>query len=229
MDAPSSDDTPTPAPGDPLSPPVPPSGFEPQSAPVSPSSFAPQASTVPPSWAARGSAFAPPWPEVSPAPLPPVAFEPPPSGSAIPPGAPGGWISGPGRASSWRAARTETRRRTFWLIMLTIVLVPVVVVLIALALAGREVGVIASISDDTDGLITRASINTVGGRVQWELFAAPGLGEADGTRLACDVVRPVFSRHGIRDAEFYVLDRAGDVIGSWRTFCGAPEPDVPAA
>ncbi len=155
---------------------------------------------------------------------------PPPHVASGPPlGAPGAWIPGPGRATSWRASRTETRRRTFWLVVLTIVLVPVVAVLIALALAGREVGVIASISDDTDGQITRASINTVGGRVQWELFAAPGLGEADGTRLVCDVVRPVFSSHGIPDAEFYVVDRAGDVIGSWRTFCGTPEPEVPAA
>jgi hypothetical protein len=31
------------------------------------------------------------------------------------------------------------------------------------------------------------------------------------------------------DAELYVLDRAGDVIGSWQTSCGSPKPVVPAA
>jgi hypothetical protein len=218
MDAPSSDDAPTSPPEGPLSSTVPPSS------PVPASSFAPPSSPVPPSGLAPPSS-----------PVPASSFSPatayPPSAGFVPQPsfAPGAWGPGAGKASAWRASRTETRRRTFWLMILVIVLVPVVAVLVALAFAGREVGVIASISDDTDGQITRASVNTVGGRVQWELFAAQGLGQADGTRLACDVVRPVFSRHGLRDAEFYVLDRAGDVIGSWRTFCGAPEPVVPAA
>ena len=110
-----------------------------------------------------------------------------------------------------------------------IVLVPVAAVLVALLLAGREVGTIASFSDDTDGQITHASVRSIGGHMQWELFAAPDFDEADGARLACEVVRPVFARHGINGAEFNVIDQAGDVIGSWHTSCAPPKPVVPAA
>jgi len=136
---------------------------------------------------------------------------------------------GSGRPSGWRASRTETRRRSFWLGCLTVVLVPVLLVIVVLVFAGSEVVAIASFPGDTGGQITNVSVRTINGRTQWELFAAPGLDLADGARLACDVVRPVFVRHGIRDAEFYVLNRAGDVIGSWQTSCDAPRPVGPSA
>jgi hypothetical protein len=107
--------------------------------------------------------------------------------------------------------------------------VPVLVVLVALVLVWKEVGAIVGFPDDTDGQITHVYINTIGGHMRWELFAAPGLDLEDGARLACDVVRPVFVRRGIRDVEFYVLNEAGNVIGSWQTRCEAPEPVWPTA
>jgi hypothetical protein len=138
-------------------------------------------------------------------------------------------VAGSKGPSHWRAARTETRRRTFWLGCLAIVLAPVLLVIVVLEFVGSEVGAIASFPGDTGGQITVANIRTVDGHTRWELLAAPGLGPADGARLACDVVPSVFIRHGIRNAEFYVLDQAGDVIGSWQTRCEGPGIPVPAA
>ncbi len=159
---------------------------------------------------------------------PPEPVGPPPS-PELPPAASAWQAPGSGRPSRWRPSRTETRRRSFWLGCLILILVPVVVVVAVLVFAGGEVSAIASFPSDTGGQITNVSVRTINGRTQWELFAAPGLDQADGARLACDVVRPVFVRHGIRDVEFYVLNRAGDVIASWQTSCEAPQPVAPAA
>jgi hypothetical protein len=153
-----------------------------------------------------------------------------PSPSPELPPAPSAWQAlGSGRPSRWRPSRTETRRHSFWLGCLILILVPVVVVVAVLVFAGSEVSAITSFPGDTGGQITNVSVRTINGRLQWELFAAPGLDRADGTRLACDVVRPVFVRHGIRDAEFYVFNGAGDVIASWQTSCEAPKPVATAA
>ena len=160
--------------------------------------------------------------------LPPGHQGPPPS--ALQPPAGSSWQApGSGRPSSWRAARTETRRRSFWLACLVVILVPVLLVLAVLVFAGKEVGAIVSFPGETGGQITTANIRTIAGRTRWELFAAPGLDLADGARLACDVVRPVFVRRGILNPEFYVLNRAGDVISSWQTPCGAPKATGPLA
>ena len=110
-----------------------------------------------------------------------------------------------------------------------VIVVPLLLVAVVLVSFGNEVGTMASVPGETGGQITSVSATTVNGRTQWELFAAPGLDVRDGARLACDVVRPILVRHGLRDAEFYVLNRAGDVIGSWQTPCGAPRPSAPSA
>ena len=125
--------------------------------------------------------------------------------------------------------RTETRRRTFWLGCLAIILVPVLLVAVGLIYLGRDLGLVAAFATESDGQVSYANVRTVGGQTRWELYAAPGLDLADGPRLACDVVRPIFARHGASVPEFYVLNRAGDVIASWRTPCGPPQPSGPSA
>jgi hypothetical protein len=165
----------------------------------------------------------------SPDAAPPPEHEGAPPSPVLPPATSTWQAPGTGRPSRWRPSRTETRRRTFWLGCLTVILVLVLLVIAVLVLAGSEVGAIASFPGDTGGQITNVSVHTINGRTQWELFAAPGLDQADGAWLACDVVPPVFVRHGIRDPEFYVLNRAGDVIGSWQTSCDAPKPVGPSA
>jgi hypothetical protein len=166
--------------------------------------------------------------DAAPPPGPPGPFDtPPPHASspeeaALPP-------AGPAARSGWQLGRTEPRRRTFWLGCLAIILVPVVLVAAILLLVRNEVGTIVDFAGDTGGQITSVDVHQVEGRLQWELYAAPGLGPRDGPQLACDVVRPVFRRHGVANAEFYVLDRAGDVIASWQTPCTPVQPAGPVS
>jgi hypothetical protein len=50
--------------------------------------------------------------------------------------------------------------------------------------------------------------------------AARGIDAADGPRLACEVIEPTLEGTDLEDADWVLVNRAGDVIASDETDCG---------
>jgi len=129
--------------------------------------------------------------------------------------------------ASW-AHRAWPRRH--WRALTAVAVVVILVAAGAIAVAGL-VGTFGGyvraemdILSASDGRITNVNFYSTTEGTEFYVYAAPGVGAAEGLDLACRVVRPTLIRDGYGSAGFEVLDRAGDTLATDSTPCGQPAP-----
>ena len=150
--------------------------------------------------------------------LPPA----PPLPPATPPVGPtnAAWPGGP--PSSWNAPaapRRSSRRR--WVIGCGLLLLLVIVGIGACTvLFVRSFGTGLSVVAASGGQIETFRVFTGNTGTTVTFQAARGIDGADGPRLACEVIEPTLEGTELEDADWVLVNRAGDVIASDETDCG---------
>ena len=121
---------------------------------------------------------------------------------------------------SWRS-RPWPRRH--WRPLLFLGLVAVVVVILV-GLFSSSFKTINDLTAGSNGQITGVNETTTTNGTSFSIYAAVGVGPAEGVQLACTVVKPILARDGYATARFAVLDRAGDILATELTDCGSRTP-----
>jgi hypothetical protein len=101
------------------------------------------------------------------------------------------------------------------------------VAIVTVVLVGFFSSSLKTVNDLTagsNGRITGVNEVTTTNGTTFSIYAAVGVGPAEGIELACSVVRPILARDGYSTARFVVLDRAGDILATESTTCGPPAP-----
>ncbi len=153
---------------------------------------------------------------------PPSPVTPPPS--PVPP-LPGQGLPAPSPASDpasgWTPPSTgRSTSRRGWVIGCAVLLIVALLGVGGCAvLVWRGVGGAVLVVAGSHGEISsfRMDAGTSGTSIMFQ--AARGLDEADGPRLACDIVRPNLDNTDLADATWIIVNRAGDVIASDQTPC----------
>jgi hypothetical protein len=130
---------------------------------------------------------------------------------------------GQGSSASWvgvTPGRPASRRR--WVIGCLVLLVILVLAIGGcVALLWRGFGGAASVIANSHGEIDGFRVYTGTSGTTITFTAARGLDLADGPRLACTIVRPSLAGTDLADADWVIVNRAGDVIASSATPCPA--------
>jgi len=121
---------------------------------------------------------------------------------------------------SWRS-RPWPRRH--WRPLLFLGLVAIVTVVLV-GFFSSSLKTVNDLTAGSNGRITGVNEVTTTNGTTFSIYAAVGVGPAEGVELACSVVRPILARDGYSTARFVVLDRAGDVLATESTKCGPPTP-----
>jgi hypothetical protein len=158
-----------------------------------------------------------PQPPAGPPPAPPAppAAPPPALGST-----PGAWPSADPGATGWQTPPAPSRSRRNWVIgCLVLVVVLVVGVGACTVLALRSFGPAGAVLVESSGEIDAFNVQTFNGQTEIVFTAARGIDEADGPRLACQVIGPTLAGTDLDGTDWVLVNRAGDAIATNETPC----------
>ena len=134
-----------------------------------------------------------------------------------------GWRMPPEMEPAWKSRRWPRRH---WRPLLALGLILATVAGLALAV-GPVLRVDTDLLTQTGDEITSVNVVTINGRTTVEIYASRAVSAAQGTDLACTLVRPILERDGYGGAVFLILDRAGDILADQSTSCSDPAPSLP--
>jgi hypothetical protein len=131
----------------------------------------------------------------------------------------GGWVpQGPPPQGAW-APPPRRSRKPFVIGCLLVIVLFIVGVGACTAVLLRSFGVAADVMAASGGQIDGFHANTINGTTSVTFQAARGVTEAQGTTLACTVIKPKLAGTEWAGVTWVLVNRAGDVIASDRTAC----------
>src|SRR5829696_754399 len=118
------------------------------------------------------------------------------------------------------AAPAGRHSRRNWAIGCVVLLVVLVVGVASCSFVlFKSFGAAGAVLAASGGEIDRFNVQTFNGVTETTFWAARGVDESDGPRIACEIIGPTLAGSDLAGTRWYLVNRAGDVIASNETAC----------